>query len=452
MSLKNKSKSTKKTSTKKINSKESYWINDILAGLTTSFAAIALGAAFGVQSGRGAFAGMVSAALIAIVASIFGGTRLQASGPTAPMTAVMALVIASAYSTFGAGTNNAEGFITLVMLFTAILLCLAGLFRLGKIITYIPNVVILGFMNGIAMLIWWDQIKKLFGVGGGIRLGGETWQNVILAIVTFLTILVFPKLLEKLKIPEKIRPFIPGTLVTIIAATVFVVFNHLNLETVKLGNSVGSLPEFFGLLSKYWPNSNLFNIEILSKAMLFAMQLTVLAYLDSLLTSLVMDKITGEKTEKNKELIAQGLANGVAGLFGGIAGAQATIRSVILLKEGAKTRFAGVMVGVFALLGALVFKDLIVLVASSIFIGVLFKAGLDVFEKDFFKDYFKKQGFKNKDWNWQLTFVLYTTIVTVVADLNIAVFSGTLLFYLAKYYLKIKDVAQEEETSVGMEA
>lgn len=433
-------------------SKKSFIVNDIIAGLTTSFAAIALGAAFGVQSGRGAFAGMVSAALIPIITSLFGGTRLQASGPTAPMTAVMVLIIASAYSTFGEGSSNAEGFITIVMLLTAILLSLAGLFKLGKIITYVPNVVILGFMNGIAVLIWWDQIKKLFGLGGGVKLIGETWQNVLLAIITFFTILIFPTLLKKLKIPEKIRPFIPGTLVTIIAGTYFVVFNDLNLETVKLGSSVSNFGEFFGLVGKYWPSSSLLTMEIILKALPFALQLTVLAYLDSLLTSLVIDKITGEKTQKNKELIAQGLANGVAGLFGGIAGAQATIRSVILLKEGAKTRFAGVMVGVFALLGALVFKDLIVLVASSIFIGVLFKAGLDVFEKDFFKDYFKKQGFKDKNWNWQLGFVLYTTVVTVVADLNIAVFSGTAFFYLAKYYLKIKDADQEEETSVGSEA
>ena len=427
------------------------FIKDILAGLTTAFAAIALGAAFGVQSGRGAFAGMIAAGIIPIITSIFGGTRLQASGPTAPMTAVMVLIVTSAYSVYGDQSANAEGFITMVMLLTGLFLGLAGLFKLGKIITYVPNVVILGFMNGIAMLIWWDQIKKLFGLAGGVKLIGETWQNVILALITFVTILIFPKLLEKLKIPEKIRPFIPGTLVVIIAGTYFVIFNGLSLETVKLGASINNFGEFFGLLGKYWPNPSLWNLETILKAAPFALQLTILAYLDSLLTSLVIDKITNEETNKNKELVAQGMANAVAGLFGGIAGAQATIRSVILIKEGAKTRFAGVMVGVFALLGALVFKDLIVLVASAIFIGVLFKAGLDVFEKDFFKDYFKKRGFEDKNWNWQLAFVVYTTLVTVFTDLNIAVFSGTILFYIAKFYLKIKDVSAEEESGVAQE-
>ena len=367
------------------------------------------------------------------------------------MTAVMVIVVMFAYQTFGAQSANAEGFITLVMLLTGLFLFLGGIFKLGKIINLVPNVVILGFMNGIAVLIWWDQIKKLFGIGGGVKLIGETWQNIILAIITFTAILVFPKLLEKLNISEKIRPFIPGTLVVIITATYFVLFSGLKLETVKLGASVGNVNEFIGLLSKYWPNSSLWNIETLLKAIPFAINLTILAYLDSLLTSLVIDKITGETTRKNKELVAQGLANAVSGLFGGIAGAQATIRSVILLKEGAQTRFAGVMVGVFALLGALVFKDFIVLVASAIFIGVLFKAGLDVFEKDFFKDYFKKGGFKDKNWNWQLAFVVYTTLVTVLADLNIAVFSGTILFYLAKHFLKIKDATPEEETGMASE-
>ena len=138
---------------------------DIIAGLTVSFAALSLGAAFGTMSGRGAFAGMIGAAVIPIITSIFGGTRIQASGPTAPMTAVSALVVAQAYESF-ADKLLSEQFITLIFILNAVFLILLGLFRTGRFIALVPNVIILGFMNGIGMLIWADQIKRLFGLGG----------------------------------------------------------------------------------------------------------------------------------------------------------------------------------------------------------------------------------------------------------------------------------------------
>lgn len=426
-------------------------LNDILAGLTTSFAAIALGAAFGIQSGRGAFAGMVAAALIPIITSIFGGTRLQASGPTAPMTAVSTIVIALAYSQFGSNSALSNQFITLVFILNALFLAIAGLVKLGKFISFVPQVVVLGFMNGIALLIWRDQIKKIFGLGGTLALSGDVWQNAILALVTFVAILIFPFLLKKFKIPDKIRPFLPGTLVVIIAMTYFFVFSRLNLETVKLGGAISNPFEFLSLPAKYLPTSEILTFDNLRLAIPLALQLTLLAYLDSLLTSLVIDKMTKEETKKEKELVAQGLANGVAALFGGIPGAQATIRSVILLKEGAKTRLAGVLVGIFSLIGIFLFQNLLSLVASAIFAGVLLKAGLDVFDKDYFSHYFRKKWYQKMVYNWQMILIIYTTLITVFFDLNVAVISGTILFYLGKKYLSFKDVSDEEMTNVSNE-
>ena len=431
--------------------KSQTFLNDILAGLTTSFAAIALGAAFGIQSGRGAFAGMVAAALIPIVTSIFGGTRLQASGPTAPMTAVSTIVVVLAYSQFGSNSALSNQFITLVFLLNALFLVIAGLIKLGRFISLVPQVVVLGFMNGIALLIWRDQIKKIFGLGGTLALSGNIWENALLALVTFVGILAFPFLLKKFKIPEKIRPFLPGTLVVIIAMTYFFVFSSLNLETVKLGGGISNPFEFLSLPGKYIPTSEILTWDNLKLAIPLALQLTLLAYLDSLLTSLVIDKMTKEETKKEKELVAQGLASGLAALFGGIPGAQATIRSVILLKEGAKTRLAGVLVGVFTLVGIFLFQNLLTLVASAIFAGVLLKAGLDVFDKDYFSHYFSKKWYQKMVYNWQLILIIYTTLITVFFDLNIAVISGTILFYLGKKYLSFKDVSDEEVTNIGSE-
>lgn len=427
-------------------------VKDILAGLTTSFAAIALGAAFGIQSGRGALAGMLAAAVIAIVTSILGGTKIQASGPTAPMTAVTVLVIGYAYTQFGEGTNNAEGFVTLVLLLTALIMILGGIFRAGGLIKRVPNVVILGFMNGIAVLIWWDQIKKLFGLGGTLQLSGNSVYNITLAATTFLIIMLFPYILSKFNIPQRLRPFIPGTLVTIVAMTYIFLLSSLDLQTVSLGGANINFANPREYFSKLIPSSELFTVPIILKAFTFAMQLAILGYLDSLLTSIVIDKMTGQTTAKNRELIAQGISNGVAGLVGGIPGAQATIRSVILVKEGAKTRLAGVMVGVFTLLGVFVFKDAITLVATAIFVGVLFKAGLDVFEKDYFIEYFKRAEYNNTQLNLQLILVLYTTVVTVLIDLNVAVITGTAIYYFLKWKIKLKDVGEGEETSMSIEA
>lgn len=410
-----------------------------------------MGAAFGVQSGRGAFAGMISAALIPIVGSIFGGTRLQASSPTAPMTAVSVLVIASAYSQFGAGSDNAEQFITLIFLLNALFLVVAGIIRLGNLISFVPQLVVLGFMNGIALLIWQDQIKKLFGLGGSVALGGNTLTNVLFAIITFAIILGLPFLFEKLNIPKKIALFLPATLFAVVFMSLIFSFSGAELERVKLGASVGTVSELVSLPAKFIPTASILTTDNLLKALPFAFQLTLLAYFDSLLTSMVIDKLIGEKTGRNKELMAQGLANGTTALFGGIPAAQSTVASVILIKEGAKTRLAGVFVGIFSLIAIFAFQGLLTMVASAIFIGVLFNAGLNVFDRDFFIHYFQKGWYKLAKYNWQLVLIAITTAITVFIDLNVAVIVGTSLFYLGKKFFNVVDVDDAEFTNIATE-
>lgn len=410
------------------------------AGLTVSFAAISLGAAFGLMSGRGAFAGMIGAAVIPIIASAFGGTRIQASGPTAPMTAVSSLVIAFAYDAFP-NKILAEQFITLVFMMNAVTLVVLGLTGLGKLIRLVPNVVILGFMNGIAVLIWADQLSVIFGIGSDAEpLRGGIWANLAMAVVTFALIYGIIWSVKKLQVRPQIRSFISGVLWSIILMTVFALAIGSPLEQVKLGASLESFGDFFSLVAQYFPGREIFTGEYLMMALPYALQLTLLAYLDSLLTALVVDRMTHERSKLNKELVAQGLANAGSGLCLGIPGAQATIRSVLLIKEGAQTRLAGVMIGVFALLSILVFKDYLTLVPAAVFIGVLFKAGLDVSDKDFIRHYFKQGWMKSRKRNLQLFFIAYTTLVTVIVNLNIAVVSGTILFYIARRVWNAEDV------------
>ena len=143
-------------------------LQQLLPGLTVSFVAISLGAAFGVLSGRGALAGILSAGIIALITAAFGGTRIQCSGPTAPMTAVTVLLVTAVGSGLlldHPGTDP-DRFINLVLLLTGLTLIVVSLFRLGRFIRLIPKLVISGFMNGIAVLFWIGEIGSLFGFGG----------------------------------------------------------------------------------------------------------------------------------------------------------------------------------------------------------------------------------------------------------------------------------------------
>lgn len=425
------------------------FIGDFLAGLSVSFAALALGAAFGVMSGRGAFAGMIAAGVIPIITGLFGGTRLSVSGPTGPMTAVSAVVIAFAYDKFPADKIMAEQFITLVFLLTSVGLVLAGIVRLGKLIEYVPKTVILGFMSGIAMVIWVDQFKILFALDGKKQPTGDFATNIILVVSTFFLILLLPRLLKLFKVPKTVALFIPATLTAIVIMTVITSASGIEVETISLGATVSSFSEFFTLAQSYFPTSEIFTQEYIMMALPYALQLVMLGYLDSLLTALIVDHMTKEKSNLNKELVGQGLSNGLSAVCMGIPGAQATIRSVLLFKEGGKTRLAAVIAGVFTLLGFLVFKDYLVLITSSVFIGVLIKAALDVFEKEFLIEYFKRKWYKKKMRNIQFLFIMYTMLLTAFYDLNIAVFSATVIYYLCKWLFKITDLesdfVEEEE-------
>jgi SulP family sulfate permease len=417
-------------------------IPDITAGLTVSFAAISLGAAFGVMSGRGAFAGMISAAVIPIVTSIFGGTRIQASGPTAPMTAISALTIAFAYDQFPV-KDLAEQFITLVFIINALILIIGGFAQISRLISLVPNVIILGFMNGIGVLIWYDQLIKVLALKGNQPMQGGVLLNLALALSTFLMIYLINKLVRQIPLRPSIRSLISGVLFSILIITVLIQVFKIQVEGVQLGTTSASFNEFFGMIAKYWP-AEIIRGEYIMMALPFSIQLALLAYLDSLLTALVMDKMTHEKSNLNKELIAQGLGNGLAAVVQGIPGAQATIRSVLLIKEGAQSRIAGVLLGFFALISLLLLKDWLALVPAAVFIGVLWKAGLDVSDKEFPKLYLANRWYTSPERNVQLALIVFTTLITVLVDLNIAVLSGTALFYIGKFFWeKVTDVEHD---------
>ena len=437
---------------------------NILVGLTVSFVALSLGAAFGILSGRGAFAGMLSAAIIALITSIFGGTRVQCSGPTAPMTTVTVVAIAFAhdYVTKYAPQFSADHIITVILILTGLFLIIAGIFKLGRFITLVPNVVISGFMNGIAILIWLDQLKRIIGFGGKTPYTGSIWQNTIVAILTAVLVFTLPSLFKRWL--PKFASLLSGTFIAIVVMTLLSNIINLPIEHVHITGSLKSINDLTSLIKTQIPST--WSWELIKIAIPFALQLTILAYLDSLLTSLVVDKMTKESTNQNKELIAQGLANGIVGLLGGIPGAQATIRSVLIIKEKATSRLAGIMVGIFALIEIVLLQDTINLIPQAVFTGVLIKVGYDVFDWSPLRLYFK-EWIKNKKsllhnffsrnddikifvTNREFIIILGTTLVTILWNLNAAVAIFTILFYLHNKWLfknnPMRDLKPEIET------
>lgn len=431
------------------------WQN-LVAGLTVSFVAISLGAAFGILSGRGAFAGIISAGIIAFITAALGGTRVQTSGPTAPMTAVSAVVVAFAYDqllTSLPGANS-EQFIDLVLILTGIVMLLMAVLRLGRFITYVPKVVVSGFMDGIAILIWVDQLQKLTGLGGETAFTGDRVSNIVLAAVTFVLVMGLPYVIWRYA--KAVAGFLPATLLTIIGVTLVANASRLDVELVSLDSTLTSVAGLRDMVASHIPTD--WSASMIWLAIPFALQLAMLGYLDTLLTSLVVDKLNGEETRKDKELAAQGLANGTVAFVGGIPGAQATIRSVLILKEGATLRLAGIMVGVFVLVEMMLFQQYISLIPNAVFAGLLFKVGWDVFDWLPVRRYTSArldQAGLSGAWlrrpldpplmvtHTEALFIAGTTAATIVWDLNVAVIGFVTLFYLVRRFRPLRDLEIE---------
>ena len=432
-------------------------IRNLIVGLTVSFVALSLGATFGILSGRGAFAGMISAGIISILTSLLGGTRVQCSGPTAPMSVVAATVIALAYDELAAKLPGAvpDHFINTVFLLAGAIMVAMAALRLGRFITLVPNVVVSGFMNGIALLIWISQGEKMFGLSEAEAFAGSLAQNLVLAGATLLTIFALPAITNRL-IPRYARYMPPATLTALIVVTAAANLNGAQVGTIGLQGGASSMGELFELMASQWPRD--FSTPLLLLALPFALQLALLCYLDTLLTSLVIDRLTGEKTRQDKELVAQGIANGAVALVGGIPGAQATIRSVLVIKEGGSQRLVGVFIGVFVLIEMILFQDLIAEIPQAVFAGILFKVGYDVFDQETLLGYlgrFSTRGPTDPDAIFvahkEMLLIAGTTLVTVLWSLNSAVSIFTLLFYLINKVVQsknpIRDLKPRETTT-----
>ena len=383
---------------------------DLYGGLTAAVVALPLALAFGVSSGVGAIAGLYGAIFVGLFAALFGGTPSQVSGPTGPMTVVMAAV----FTQFVAIDPNSGP----ILAFTVVIMggafqALFGLLRLGKYITLVPFPVISGFMSGIGVIIILLQLGPLLGhaAPGGVIDAVEALPAFIEQSNLSALLLGLLSLATLFFWPRRFATLIPSPLVALIIGTL------LSLFLLREGSLtvIGEIPT--GLPSLQWPT---FQADLIQEMVQAALMLAALGSVDSLLTSLVADNMTKTHHNSDRELVGQGVGNMIAGLFGGLPGAGATMRTVVNIRAGGKTPISGSVHALALLAIVLGAGPLAENIPHAVLAGILIKVGIDIIDWKFLQRLHRAPMFV-------VALMLLVFGLTVFVDLVTAVLAGVFL-------------------------
>jgi SulP family sulfate permease len=409
---------------------------DAFGGITAGIVALPLALAFGVSSGLGPSAGLYGAIFLSFLAALFGGTNTQISGPTAPMTAVSMVVIAGIIAANDGNINKALPIILTIFLLAGLMQIGLGIMGIGKYIKYIPYPVVSGFMTAIGVIILITQIlpslgyypkedvafvnefkpqaqeiilenllkdeagegvlvlenfketisraetisnddilkesetlaaKEASGVLGTIKvlpkaLKNINWLEVILALSTIIIIYGF----------KRITTAIPSALVALVVVSGIAFgfgLDYRAIEEIPSGLPIPNIEIFTG-----------FSLSNITPYIFTALTLALLGAIDSLLTSVVADNMTKTKHKPNKELIGQGVGNSIGAIFGGLPGAGATIRTVVNINAGGKTKLSGMIAGIMLLFILLVLGPVASKIPAAVLSGILITVGIGVMD------------------------------------------------------------------------
>ncbi len=387
---------------------------DLIAGLTVGVVALPLAMAFAIASGVTPQAGIYTAIVGGFVVSLLGGSRIQIGGPTGAFVVIVAGIVAA---------HGLPGLLMVTMMAGVILLFLA-VTGLGRAIRFIPRPVVLGFTNGIALLIASTQIKDFLGLGIGappgeffarMQLYAESMNTfhpaaLALGVGSLALVVMVPRWLPRL----------PGSIVALVLGTVAVVVFQLPVETI--GSKFGAIPG--GLPPIQIPA---FRVDLILPLLPAAMTVALLAAVESLLSAVVADSMTGDRHNSNAELMAQGVANIVTPLFGGIPVTGAIARTATNFRSGARSPVAGLIHAATLLVIVLLLAPLATYVPLATLAAVLFVVAYNMGE------WREISGIWRLDWAdksvWMITFAL-----TVMADLTLAVEVGIALAALLYIY------------------
>ncbi|MDH5711389.1 MAG: SulP family inorganic anion transporter [Gammaproteobacteria bacterium] len=389
---------------------------DIYGGLTAAVVALPLAMAMGVASGAGPIAGMYGAIFVGFFAALFGGTPAQVSGPTGPMTVVMAAIFMQYTGMFPDDPGRGAALAFTVVVMGGLFQILFGILRIGKYIELVPHPVVSGFMSGIGVIIILLQIGPLVGEAAiskpleAVHMIPYYFQHIEyhaleLGVVVLLMVYGIPKFLPKLN-----RLF-PAPLFALLVGTLFYILTMEPGITPIIGEIPTGFPEF---------RLPIIDGELFSMMIVSALTLAGLGTIDSLLTSLVADNITRTQHKSDRELIGQGIGNTVAGLFGGLPGAGATMRTVVNVKAGGRTPISGALHAVVLLAIVLGAGSLASDIPKAVLAGILIKVGTDIIDWDYLKRIktAPKPG---------IVIMIVVLVTTVTVDLLLAVGIGMVM-------------------------
>ena len=464
---------------------------DILGGLTAGIVALPLALAFGVSSGLGPSAGLYGAIFLSFFAALFGGTATQISGPTAPMTAVSMVVIATIIGVHNGSVEKALPYILAVFLLSGLFQIGLGFLGLGKYIKYIPYPVVSGFMTAIGVIILITQILPVIGydakkdielVDSFKPMAEQSLLEKILADETKDGVLVIEDFEQTIDRANKIDKFeiteeaenlaknnssgVVGTIksipraiglinwieVILAFATIFIIYGFKKITTavpstlvaliVVSGVAIGfgidyisiqQIPNGFPKIQ--WTLFTDFNFLEVLPYLFTALTLSLLGAIDSLLTSVVADNLTKTRHLPNKELIGQGIGNSIGAIFGGLPGAGATIRTVVNIQSGGKTRLSGMIAGIVLLLILLVLSPLASKIPAAVLAGILVTVGIGVMD-------YKGLNVLSKIPRTEIIIMVVVLLLSVFWNLVYAVGIGLLLACLF-FMKKMGDIAKD---------
>jgi len=370
---------------------------EILAGLTVALALVPEAIAFAFVAGVKPLSGLYAAFIVGIITALIGGRPGMISGATGALAVVMVALVSD---------HGAQYLFATVILMGLIQLT-AGIFKLGKFIRMVPQPVMLGFVNGLAIVIGISQIsqfKTINSLGDSVWVTGNTlFYSIGFVILTMSVIWLLPKITKAL----------PATLVAILLTTILVLTFKIDIPSVgDLASVKGGLPNFL------IPNVPL-NLETLKIIFPYAFILAAIGLIESLLTLNLVGEITNKRGGASQECLAQGLANTVTGFFGGMGGCAMIGQSMINVKSGGRTRIAGIAAALFLLIFILYASSLIEMIPIAALVGVMFMVVIGTFAWNSLKILFLVP-------KSDAIVIILVTAVTVAADLAVAVIVGVI--------------------------
>jgi SulP family sulfate permease len=390
--------------------------NDIFSGLTVALALVPEAVAFSFVAGIDPLVGLYAAFMVGLITSVFGGRPGMISGATGALAVVMVSLVADGNAMGAEGEGLGLYYLFATVILMGFIQMLVGVLKLGKFVRLIPHPVMMGFVNGLAIVIFLSQMGMFMEPVDGVMVwmsGSPLYWMVALVVLTMLIMKFLPLVSKKL----------PEALIGILVVSAIVIFGNLDVATVgsfiKNGGGSGlegGLPSFQWAIFEKIP----FNMETLAFILPYSLILAAIGLIESLMTLNLVDELTETRGNSNRECLAQGGANVVTGLFGGMGGCAMIGQSIINIKGGGRTRLSGIVAALTLLAFILFASPLIERVPIAALVGVMFMVVIGTFAWSSFR-------ILNKIPMSDAIVLITVSALTVIFDLALAVLAGIVL-------------------------